>query len=691
MRCGLPDTRAHVTRHAAGASPSSVVTPLMAGVQPAPPRHALKRHAHTDAEATGAGAAAATAPGRRNRVPVLCDINLPAPRWTHSLRADTSQMLSAPAAVALEIGTARAMSKLRARLDALARASGMQRPVRPLTFERWRWAAKFGEDGAAARPSGHPVLPGAGSKKRSPPNKACAPGGALGPAADRPGAPAPAAGAGAATGGKDATDALAEDLRMQGLMLSDGYSVARALAQESAALAARGDKERLAAGSGKPVPAPPIEVEVHRHSIDLKCGHHFVKVGHAAYAKLAILHRRTMAAEAAPEPPVATAAAPDADPAGAAPLGDSSLSYAQVDAEVADVRGGGARAELHQRMFALLLRYKSLRGHGFHAALGPAVWRTLRSRLGVGFEGFASPLNCTLPNYCSGFVDVDGAFGTAGSFFDLQPKQTLGGSFALNPPFVHAVLDAAAERAEQLLDAAQALGPQHALSIAFIMPGWKETGAHARLSGSPHLRRTVTIAAADHGFCDGASHQRQDPFRASPYDTVVFVLQTERAARRWPAHDAFEAELRAAMAATVPLASAAERQDKKKRKRPPATGEEAGAPKSATRAAGGAAKRARPSGDAPAALNSPADLARFKDEIDAWVTAKRSKDFVTADRLRAELREGGVDVEKARPKGGSGGGAKKSRAQKAGAGAEAVPPKKRKHERPKKKGRAEGE
>jgi hypothetical protein len=255
----------------------------------------MKRHAHTDAEATGVGATAATAPGRRNRVPVLCDINLPPPRWAHSLRADKSQVLLAPAAVALEMGTARAMSKLRARLDTLARASGLQRPVRPLTFERWRWAAKWEEDGPAARSSGHPVLPGAkpksgavtksgaASKKGTPSTKDRAPGngsaaGALGAAA-----PAAGAGAGAATGGKDATDALAEDLRMQGIMLSDGYSVARALAQEAAVLAARGEKERVAAGSGKPVLAPPIEVEVHRHSIDLKCGHHFVKVRQRAW------------------------------------------------------------------------------------------------------------------------------------------------------------------------------------------------------------------------------------------------------------------------------------------------------------------------------------------------------------------------------------------------------------------------
>ena len=77
-----------------------------------------------------------------------------------------------------------------------------------------------------------------------------------------------------------------------------------------------------------------------------------------------------------------------------------------------------------------------MRGHGFHAAIAPAVWRVLTSRLGVGFEAFASPLNCYLPTFGSGFSDVDGAFGSSGSFFRLKPAQLASGSCACNPPFV---------------------------------------------------------------------------------------------------------------------------------------------------------------------------------------------------------------------------------------------------------------
>jgi len=35
------------------------------------------------------------------------------------------------------------------------------------------------------------------------------------------------------------------------------------------------------------------------------------------------------------------------------------------------------------------------------------------------------------------------------------------------------------------------------------------------------------------GFCDGASHQRKDTYRQSPYDTGVFIMQTTKAAGKW--------------------------------------------------------------------------------------------------------------------------------------------------------------
>ncbi len=99
-------------------------------------------------------------------------------------------------------------------------------------------------------------------------------------------------------------------------------------------------------------------------------------------------------------------------------------------------------------------------------------------------------------------------------------------------------MESASERLRQLLEAAELAGD--ALSFVVIIPGWKETRAWQRTSSSKYLRKSVVVAAADHGFCDGASHQRKDAFRQSPYDTGVFVLQTTKGAARWRIPASFE-------------------------------------------------------------------------------------------------------------------------------------------------------
>ena len=93
------------------------------------------------------------------------------------------------------------------------------------------------------------------------------------------------------------------------------------------------------------------------------------------------------------------------------------------------------------------------------------------------------------------------------------------------------------------------------------MPGWTDSAAWQGLRKSAFKVLEVTVAATDHGFCDGASHQRQDPYRVSIYDTSVFVLQSKKAAKWAFDAAASEKDLRKAMALAVPNASAQARQD----------------------------------------------------------------------------------------------------------------------------------
>merc|ERR1740121_1419809 len=48
-------------------------------------------------------------------------------------------------------------------------------------------------------------------------------------------------------------------------------------------------------------------------------------------------------------------------------------------------------------------------------------------------------------------------------------------------------------------------------------------------------------------------------------------------------------------------------------------------------------------------VHRPAHDIQLEETLDAWVEAKKAKDFPTADALRAELRNRGVDPDKARP------------------------------------------
>jgi hypothetical protein len=89
---------------------------------------------------------------------------------------------------------------------------------------------------------------------------------------------------------------------------------------------------------------------------------------------------------------------------------------------------------------------------------------------------------------------------------------------------------------------------QGALMFTVIMPAWEGHACWARLERSRFTARRVLLLAAEHGFCEGAQHNRANRYRAASTATSVFFLQSERARQRWPVSDASIAALRAAFA-----------------------------------------------------------------------------------------------------------------------------------------------
>ena len=211
--------------------------------------------------------------------------------------------------------------------------------------------------------------------------------------------------------------------------------------------------------------------------------------------------------------------------------------------------GATAASGFEARLLALLLRYEVIGGAGFQAALGGGVLRELQASLGVNFECFASPLNAYYGAYCSAFADVDAPFGSRGSFATFSPVR---GAYEVNPPFVDGIIDASATQLLSLLSAAQQSAEP--LCFAVVLPGWEDCAGYRELLAAPLLRRTLLVAAADHGYVDGAQHVRPRAYRASTYDTRLFILQSDAHAAAHPLDDEAMARLETALAECTPSA-----------------------------------------------------------------------------------------------------------------------------------------
>jgi hypothetical protein len=187
-------------------------------------------------------------------------------------------------------------------------------------------------------------------------------------------------------------------------------------------------------------------------------------------------------------------------------------------------------------LYSCLARYEAIKGAGYQCAVPPIAFDAACNELGLGttIECFASPFNCRYHNYCSAFPDLEGRFGSLGSFFDDQAFFPIAGSFEANPPFVPEIMWAMNDKLERILSDPKA----QALSFLVVVPVWGVTGIGyvEQLEASQFAVAKARVPAADHSFCDGAQHKtpRTDNLRPSSWDTAVIVLQNAAGARLWP-------------------------------------------------------------------------------------------------------------------------------------------------------------
>ena len=104
----------------------------------------------------------------------------------------------------------------------------------------------------------------------------------------------------------------------------------------------------------------------------------------------------------------------------------------------------------HERLGCLLFRYQALAAtarddpsshdadNADERSLPPRVFDVLASLFGAQMECFASPFNCRYSVFCSSQWDLDGYFGSVGSFFAFRP---LNGMYVAHPPPVPGVVE----------------------------------------------------------------------------------------------------------------------------------------------------------------------------------------------------------------------------------------------------------
>uniref|UniRef100_A0A0G4F1F9 PCIF1 WW domain-containing protein n=1 Tax=Chromera velia CCMP2878 TaxID=1169474 RepID=A0A0G4F1F9_9ALVE len=204
--------------------------------------------------------------------------------------------------------------------------------------------------------------------------------------------------------------------------------------------------------------------------------------------------------------------------------------------------------KLARRLYILVRRYVSFigidprkpgnLGGNMHAAAPENVFKWLHANMAVSFEGFASPLNCFFPRFCSAFPDTDRWFGSQGSFFDFWPKS---GHFEVGPPYTEEVMQAAAEHLLELLEAAR--DSSDPLSFTCFVPDWHSPPCPAlefmesERFGDFLKAREVAPGRA-HQYISGVQFMldkgSEKRYYVPPHGTRAYVYQNAAAAEALP-------------------------------------------------------------------------------------------------------------------------------------------------------------
>lgn len=218
-------------------------------------------------------------------------------------------------------------------------------------------------------------------------------------------------------------------------------------------------------------------------------------------------------------------------------------------------------------LFCLLCRYDTIQGAGLQAGVPGAVMDVLLRGWGCKMECFASPFNCRYDRFASAYYDVDGSFGSVGSFFDypfaVQQQQDDDADddddeedelqrpccYQANPPFCEGLILRLNDRISEVLASSSPVAPgvgkrqqrrRHCRPVMFVVfvPAWTETACHRALLANPYLTRHLLLKQGKHWYTEGTQHRRGgDTHRVASFDTSVLFFQNGPAQEVWNLHD----------------------------------------------------------------------------------------------------------------------------------------------------------
>ena len=129
------------------------------------------------------------------------------------------------------------------------------------------------------------------------------------------------------------------------------------------------------------------------------------------------------------------------------------------------------KVKMDDLIWIILFRYQLLGSNNHQLGVKNDIMMNMKKHYNLGFECFASAINCTFNKYCSVYYDVEKYFGSVGSFYNLTPKT---GTFGVNPPYQKDIIETTLNRVLGFLSEAD--NDSNKLSFIITIPIWDKEG-----------------------------------------------------------------------------------------------------------------------------------------------------------------------------------------------------------------------